>query len=361
MTILITGGCGFIGSHFLKHLLKTKKDLKVVNIDNLTYAGNLANLSGVERGFPGRHHFVKGDIGDRDFVEEIFGSFEIDGVVNFAAESHVDRSILGPEIFVRTNIQGTFNLLEAARKNWLSNSGKYLQDRRFLQISTDEVYGSLGRDGLFTEESPYDPSSPYSASKASSDHLAHAYFRTYGLPTIITHSSNNYGPYQFPEKLIPLMIRNALKGEDLPLYGDGENIRDWIYVEDHCRALQTVLEKGIPGERYNIGGRCERTNKEVVYLICDTLDRIPGLLTDRPRRELVRFVPDRPGHDRRYALDISKIRRKPGWEPEVSFESGIQWTIEWYLGHPEWVEEILDGTYMEYYTRQYGERLNDRR
>ena len=265
---------------------------------------------------------------------------------------------MGPDAFVHTNIYGTFNLLEAARRLWTLNTKGRSKKRCFLHISTDEVYGSLGESGYFTEQSPYDPSSPYSASKASSDHLVRAYFRTYGLPTIVTNCSNNYGPYQFPEKLIPLMINNALKGEVLPVYGDGENIRDWLYVEDHCIALRTVLERGIPGESYNIGGNCEKMNKDVVSLICDHLDQRLGLINDRPRRQLISFVTDRPGHDRRYAIDSSKIMKELDWKPSVSFDQGIQLTIDWYLQNQQWVRDILDGSYKEYYRKQYGARLN---
>jgi len=358
MEILITGGCGFIGSNFVRHVLQKKENVKVINIDNLTYAGNLANLADVEKDYPDRYLFMKGDIGDKEVIHDIFQRFEIDWVVNFAAESHVDRSIMGAEIFVRTNIYGTFNLLEAARKSWPLEDKEKLEAKCFLHISTDEVFGSLGESSYFTERTAYDPSSPYSASKASSDHLARAYFRTYGLPTIITNSSNNYGPYQFPEKLIPLMINNALKGSKLPVYGDGENVRDWLYVEDHCKALLTVLEKGVPGESYNIGGSCERRNKEVVHLICDYLDERVDLVNGRSRRQLIKFVPDRPGHDRRYALDITKIMKELRWKPKVPFEEGIRLTIEWYLKNSKWVEHILDGTYREYYRKQYGESLN---
>jgi dTDP-glucose 4,6-dehydratase len=360
MKILVTGGCGFIGSNFVRHVLKATDHIQVINLDLLTYAGNLANLADVENHFPERYQFIKGDISEKELVRRIFETSRIDGVVHFAAESHVDRSILGPESFVRTNIYGTFNLLEACRRFWSSSHMKALQKNRFLHISTDEVYGSLGSTGYFTEHTPYDPSSPYSASKAASDHLARAYFRTYGLPTIVTHCSNNYGPYQFPEKLIPLMIHNAMKGLALPLYGDGGNVRDWLHVEDHCKALQIALEKGVPGESYNIGGNCEKKNLDLVHFICDYLDKRLGLHKGQPRRKLVRFVTDRPGHDRRYAMDASKIRAELGWMPEVLFEDGLRSTIEWYLGNPEWVKAILDGSYMDYYERQYGERLHGR-
>ncbi len=360
MNILVTGGCGFIGSNFVRHVLKTTSHVQVLNLDLLTYAGNLANLADVQKDFPQRYRFVKGDISDRELVHRVFETSPIDGVVHFAAESHVDRSILGPEAFVRTNIHGTFNLLEACRRFWLASHPETLKEKRFLHISTDEVYGSLGSTGYFTEHTPYDPSSPYSASKAASDHLARAYFRTYGLPTIITNCSNNYGPYQFPEKLIPLMIHNAIKGMELPVYGDGGNVRDWLHVEDHCTALRMVLEKGVPGESYNIGGSCEKKNLDLVHSICDLLDARLGPFKGQPRQTLIRFVTDRPGHDRRYAMDASKIMKDLGWRPQIPFEDGLRQTIEWYLGHTEWVQAILDGSYMDYYTKQYGERLHGR-
>jgi dTDP-glucose 4,6-dehydratase len=360
MKILVTGGCGFIGSNFVRYVLKRTDHIRVVNLDLLTYAGNLANLADVQKDFPERYHFIKGDVGDKELVQGIFETSPVDGVVHFAAESHVDRSILGPEAFVRTNVYGTFILLETCRRFWLSSPGPSAQAKRFLHISTDEVYGSLGSTGYFTERTPYDPSSPYSASKAASDHLARAYFRTYGLPTLITNCSNNYGPYQFPEKLIPLMIHNAMKGMELPVYGDGGNVRDWLHVEDHCRALRMVLEQGIPGESYNIGGRCEKKNLELVHFICDFLDERLGQLHGQPRRTLIRFVTDRPGHDRRYAMDASKITKELGWRPLVAFEEGLRQTIEWYLANAEWVKGILDGSYMDYYDKQYGERLHGR-
>ena len=360
MKILVTGGCGFIGSNFVRHVLTATDHIEVINLDLLTYAGNLANLADVQKDFPGRYRFIKGDISDRDFVQRVFETFSVDGVVHFAAESHVDRSILGPESFVRTNIYGTFNLLEACRRSWMSSHSETLREKRFLHISTDEVYGSLGSTGQFSESTHYDPSSPYSASKAASDHLARAYFRTYGLPTLITNCSNNYGPYQFPEKLIPLMIHNAAKGLELPVYGDGGNVRDWLHVEDHCTALHMVLEKGVPGESYNIGGNCEKTNIELVHFICDFLDDRLGRVRGQPRRSLIRFVTDRPGHDRRYAMNASKITKELGWHPSVSFEQGLRQTIEWYLANPDWAKAILDGSYMDYYEKQYGERLHGR-
>jgi dTDP-glucose 4,6-dehydratase len=360
MRVLVTGGCGFIGSNFVRHVLENTDHIQVINLDLLTYAGNLANLVDVQKDFPERYRFIKGDISDKELVQRIFETSPIDRVVHFAAESHVDRSILGPEAFVRTNIYGTFNLLETCSRFWSSSSRGALQEKRFLHISTDEVYGSLGSTGYFTEKTPYDPSSPYSASKAASDHLARAYFRTYKLPTIITNCSNNYGPYQFPEKLIPLMIHNAMKGMELPVYGDGGNVRDWLHVEDHCSALRLVLDKGVPGESYNIGGHCEKKNIDLVHSICDFLDDRLGLVHGRARRTLIRFVTDRPGHDRRYAMDATKIIEELGWRPLVPFEEGLRQTIEWYLGHTQWVEAILDGSYMDYYEKQYGERLHGR-
>ena len=359
MDILITGGCGFIGSNFIRYILEKSQDIRVVNMDKLTYAGNPANLAGVEQDHPDRYLFYKGDIGDKTAVRNIFESYDLYWVINFAAESHVDRSVTGPEVFLHTNILGTFNLLEAAYSAWSLETPDRFAGRRFLHISTDEVYGSLDNTGYFTEKSPYDPSSPYSASKASSDHMVNAYCRTFGLPAMITNCSNNYGPYQFPEKLIPLMIHNALKGIELPVYGDGENIRDWIYVEDHCSALLKVIKKGTPGQRYNIGGNSEKRNREVVGLICDELDKRLGPIKNRPRKNLIRFVRDRPGHDRRYAIDISKIKEELNWEPATTFEKGIILTIDWYLQNLDWVEGILDGSYREYYKKQYGNRLDE--
>jgi dTDP-glucose 4,6-dehydratase len=346
--ILITGGCGFIGSNFVRYILKNRKEAKVINIDKLTYAGNLANLSDVAKEYaPSRYRFIKGDICDKEIIEDIFRETDIDWVVNFAAESHVDRSIDEPAEFLQTNILGTFTLLEVARKFWLDTTSD-LTKKRFLHISTDEVYGSLSDKGYFTEITPYNPSSPYSASKAASDHLAYAYYKTYSIPTIITNCSNNYGPYQFPEKLIPLIINNAITGKRLPVYGDGKNVRDWLHVEDHCSAILVVLERGLPGQRYNIGAHCERQNIDVVTMICDYLDKRLGLMDGNPRRELIEYVSDRPGHDRRYAIDASKMKSELHWRPSVTFEQGIEETIEWYLDNMAWVENIETGKYREY-------------
>jgi dTDP-glucose 4,6-dehydratase len=352
--LLVTGGCGFIGSNFIQLALNTFTDIRIINLDKLTYAGNPLNLA--EHDTDPRYHFIKGDICDQKLVEKIFLEENVDTVAHFAAESHVDRSILGPAEFIHTNIIGTFNLLEVARKTW--SDKKTVASPKFLHVSTDEVYGSLGADGFFTEDSPYDPRSPYSASKASSDHLVRAYYHTYGLPAVMTNCSNNYGPYQFPEKLIPLIIHNAQCGKELPVYGDGKNIRDWLYVTDHCRALLAVLGQGKVGETYNVGGNSEKQNLEVVNIICDILDSKLGLLPGSlPRRSLIRFVQDRAGHDRRYAIDASKIRDELGWAPSVLFEEGIQDTIDWYLCNQEWVARIVDGSYLEYYKTMYGDRL----
>ena len=338
MKILVTGGCGFIGSNFIRYLLKTYPEDGVVNVDKLTYAGNPVSLSDVSESL--RYRFVREDIADAPRMEALIGE-GVDAVVNFAAESHVDRSIQDPSAFIRTNIFGTFALLEACRKA--------LPNRRirFLQISTDEVYGSLGEVGAFTEETPLAPNSPYSASKTAADVMVRAYHQTYGLPALITRCSNNYGPYQFPEKLIPLMISNALEGKELPIYGDGLNIRDWIYVEDHCRALDLVLRRGKEGEVYNVGGESEKTNLSVAQTILDRLGKPSSL---------IRFVTDRPGHDRRYAIDFSKIEKELGWKPSVSFEEGIRRTIQWYETHREWWQKIKTGEYLEYYRRMYENR-----
>jgi len=353
--ILVTGGCGFIGANFIRLFLACFDDCFLVNLDKLTYAGNPENLKDIEE--DSRYLFVKGDICDRSLIEKLFVEHRFDTVIHFAAESHVDRSITGPSSFIQTNIVGTFALLEAARKFWLFDRQLPVDDCRFLHVSTDEVYGSLGETGLFTEETAYDPRSPYSASKASSDHLVSAYFHTYGLPIIITNCSNNYGPYQFPEKLIPLIINNALHGKELPVYGDGRNVRDWLYVIDHGEAILAALKRGRCGETYNVGGNNEKQNIEIVKIICDLLDEKVGLLpTGKPRRSLVRFVKDRPGHDRRYAIDASKIRDELGWKPAVTFAEGIAETIDWYLDHEDWIAAILSGSYRDYYQQMYANR-----
>jgi dTDP-glucose 4,6-dehydratase len=336
--VLVTGGAGFIGSNFIRHLLAANSDVRLWNLDALTYAGSLENL--VDLAGAARHTFVQGDICDQALVEKLLGEHSIDTIVHFAAESHVDRSIRGPAAFMRTNIEGTFSLLEAARKAWLEDSS--LEGKRFLHISTDEVYGSLGPgDPAFSETTPYAPNSPYAASKAGSDHLVRAYHHTYGLPALITNCSNNYGPYQFPEKLIPLMILNALEGRPLPVYGDGGQIRDWLYVEDHCAALLRVLQDGRDGEVYNIGGGVQPTNLEIVETLCGLLDELAPGSGHKPHARLIRFVEDRPGHDRRYAMNSDKIRRELGWGPEMDLEPGLQATVRWYLGNPDWLGAII--------------------
>jgi dTDP-glucose 4,6-dehydratase len=350
-TYLVTGGAGFIGSNFVLFERKHKYS-RVVNVDLLTYAGNLMNLEPL-RGDPD-HIFIQGDIGDRTIIEDVFKKFRPCGIVNFAAESHVDRSIDGPEAFIQTNIVGTFHLLEEVRGYWDCLPIEEKESFRFLHVSTDEVYGSLGaEDPPFHEQTPYAPNSPYSASKAASDHLVRAYYHTYGLPTITTNCSNNYGPRQFPEKLIPLMIMNALNGKPLPVYGEGLNVRDWLYVEDHCEALHLVLEKVQVGEVYNIGGRCEKTNLEIVETLCDLIDKIYPESPLVPHSSLITFVKDRPGHDRRYAIDCSKIERELGWKPKGTFESGLKKTIQWYLENPDWVKSVQTGAYREWIQRHY--------
>ena len=354
--ILITGGAGFIGSNFIRTLQKEEPNLEVINLDALTYAGSLENLKNLPD--PNRHTFIRGDICNRTLVEEILRSYSVDVVVHFAAESHVDRSILGPEQFIQTNIVGTYNLLEAVKNYWLVEEPSGLDDVRFHHISTDEVYGTLEPDEpAFTETTPYAPTSPYSASKASSDHLVRAYGHTYGLPVTITNCSNNYGPYQFPEKLIPLMILNALGGYPLPIYGDGQQIRDWLYVEDHCEAILTVLKKGVPGETYNVGGDNQPPNMTVVKTICEIMDECVPDSEYVPHQELIMFVKDRPGHDRRYAMHIAKIRDELGWNPRFSLETGMVRTIEWYLEHTEWIDAIKKQTnYQEWIERNYEKR-----
>lgn len=350
-TLLVTGGAGFIGSNFVRFVLDRQPDWRIVNLDALTYAGNPLNLRGLEE--TGRHDLVRGNICDAEFLRQLFGEHAFDAVVHFAAESHVDRSIFGPEAFVETNVMGTFRLLEAARGFWEGRSRPAAF--RFLHVSTDEVYGSLGPEGLFTEATPYDPSSPYSASKASSDHFVRAYHRTYGLPTVVTNCSNNYGPYQFPEKLIPLMVLNIAEEKPLPVYGDGRNVRDWLYVLDHCEALLTVLTRGAVGTTYNVGGGAERENIQIVRLLCQLLDHRLGRRAGTSER-LVRFVTDRPGHDRRYAIDSSRVRSELGWSPRHTFEEALADTVDWYLGHQDWVESVRSGAYREWVERNYGQR-----
>ncbi len=342
ITILITGGAGFIGSNLVHHCLEGE-EFKLINLDKLTYAGNLESLLSVQDNL--RHVFVKGDICDGGLLKDLFQKYQPQAVMHLAAESHVDRSIDGPGEFIQTNMVGTFQLLEAARGYWSTLAEEKKQSFRLLHISTDEVYGSLGNEGYFTEESRYQPSSPYSASKASSDHIVRAYYHTYGLPTMITNCSNNYGPRQFPEKLIPLVILNALEGKNLPVYGDGQNVRDWLYVEDHCRALLTVLAHGKPGETYNIGGNHEKSNLEVVQTVCKLLDELNPRPDGKPYREQIVFVKDRPGHDFRYAIDASKIQQQLGWQPAENFESGLRRTVEWYLNNREWCAHVQDGSY----------------
>jgi dTDP-glucose 4,6-dehydratase len=339
--LLVTGGAGFIGANFV---LKAVEDsLSVVNLDKLTYAGNLQTLTSLD-GNPA-HVFVKGDIGDRELVSRLLAEHRPDAIVNFAAESHVDRSIDGPAAFVETNVVGTLGLLECARDYWKGLPETEASAFRFLHVSTDEVYGSLGDTGQFTEQTPYAPNSPYSASKAASDHLVRAFHHTYGLPVLTTNCSNNYGPYQFPEKLIPLVIQKALRGEPLPVYGDGRNVRDWLFVGDHCSAIRRVLEEGRVGETYNVGGNAERDNLTVVKAICSILDARALLPGNKPRESLITFVKDRPGHDRRYAIDSSKLQTELGWKPSETFESGIEATVRWYLDNETWVNGVLDGSY----------------
>lgn len=346
-TYLVTGGAGFIGGNFVL-LTMQEPDVKVINLDALTYAGNLDTLQSLKDN--PNHLFVEGDIRDRDLVRSLFKDHQPDYVVNFAAESHVDRSIESPGDFILTNVVGTFEMLDAARAHWLSLEGSAKENFRFLHVSTDEVYGSLGKTGLFTETTPYAPNSPYSASKAGADHLARAYNRTFGLPVLTTNCSNNYGPYQFPEKLIPLVTGKALAGEPLPVYGDGQQVRDWLFVEDHCSAIQRVLEAGTPGEVYNIGGDSEKPNLEVVKTICRLLDEMAPDRGPVPHEDLITFVKDRPGHDRRYAIDASKIKSELGWKPANDFESGLRKTLRWYLDNTEWLERVTSGAYR-------GERL----
>jgi dTDP-glucose 4,6-dehydratase len=354
-SILVTGGAGFIGSNFVLSWIK-EVGSPVINLDSLTYAGNRNNLQSL--GQDSRHIFVHGDMADEQLVTKLLREYRPRAVVHFAAESHVDRSIVGPGAFIQTNVVGTFELLQTARAYYAELSAYEQKEFRFLHVSTDEVYGTLGPDDpAFSETTAYAPNSPYAASKAASDHLVRAYFHTYGLPVLTTNCSNNYGPYQFPEKLIPLMILNGLEGKPLPVYGDGKNVRDWLFVEDHCSAIRTVLERGRLGETYNIGGSSERTNIDVVTTICDLLDELSPNEEIGSRKKLISYVTDRPGHDRRYAIDARKIKQELGWEPAERFESGIRKTVEWYLAHQDWVENVRSGAYQQWIETNYAERV----
>jgi dTDP-glucose 4,6-dehydratase len=346
--ILITGGAGFIGSHVVRLFANKYPEYQIVNLDVLTYAGNLENLTDVEK-IP-NYSFVKGDITDEQFIDTLFENNSFDAVIHLAAESHVDRSILDPLAFVRTNVMGTAVLLNAAKKYWKDQEGKL-----FYHVSTDEVYGSLGETGFFTEETPYDPRSPYSSSKASSDHLVKAYHHTYKLPIVISNCSNNYGSHQFPEKLLPLMINNILHSKPLPVYGKGENVRDWLWVEDHARAIDVIFHKGIIGETYNIGGFNEWKNIDIVYLLCKIMDKKLNR-AEGESAKLITFVKDRAGHDMRYAIDATKLERELGWKPSLQFEEGLDKTIDWYLANNEWITRITSGTYQQYYEDQYSKR-----
>lgn len=346
--LLVTGGCGFIGSNFIHYLLE-QSDFsgRIINVDNLTYAGNPENVADIQDDYPDRYFFEKADICDPKAMGKVFELYPIDAVCHFAAESHVDRSIADPGVFIHTNIIGTYNLLEQARA---------IQDRieLFHHVSTDEVFGSLAADGYFTETTPYDPRSPYSASKASSDHLVRAYHHTFDLPVTLSNCSNNYGPYHFPEKLIPLMILNAIEGKPLPIYGDGRNVRDWLYVEDHCHAIWTIMRDGRRGETYTVGGRCEMINTDVVEMICDIVDEKMPMAGDGSRRDQIVFVTDRPGHDRRYAIDCTKLETETGWAPRESFDTGIRRTIDWYIENRGWVDRVRSGEYLSWIKTQYG-------
>ncbi|KFB74448.1 MAG: dTDP-glucose 4,6-dehydratase [Candidatus Accumulibacter phosphatis] len=352
--ILVTGGAGFIGANFVLDWL-AQSDEALLNLDKLSYAGNRENLASLTN--DPRHLFVHGDIGDSELTDRLLAQYQPRAILNFAAESHVDRSIHGPEDFIQTNIVGTFHLLEAVRAYWNGLPDEARRGFRFLQVSTDEVYGSLSRDEpAFSETHRYEPNSPYSASKAASDHLVRAYHHTYGLPVLTTNCSNNYGPYHFPEKLIPLIIVNALAGKPLPIYGDGQQIRDWLYVKDHCSAIRRVLDAGRPGETYNIGGWNEKTNLDIVHTVCALLDEISPRADGKPYHEQIRYVTDRPGHDRRYAIDARKIERELGWKPAETFDTGIRKTVQWYLQNQDWVRHVQSGAYRDWVEKNYGER-----
>jgi dTDP-glucose 4,6-dehydratase len=354
MQILVTGVAGFIGSNFVYHYLSEYPDRTIIGVDNLSYAGNLENLAELTDDQKERFHFIKADITDPDQICRIFENYQVDGVINMAAETHVDRSIIEPHVFLKTNILGTHVLLEAAKNSWYSKEGFWTDGKKFLQVSTDEVYGALGPAGYFTETTPLDPHSPYSASKASADLVVKAYHDTYGMPVNITRCSNNYGPYQFPEKLIPLLINNAIHHKQIPVYGDGRQIRDWLYVDDHCRAIDLVYEKGKSGEVYNIGGNNEKENIEIVNLILEVLHQLtgdPGI-----NKQLITYVKDRPGHDRRYAIDPGKIKNLIGWSHLIAFDDGIERTVRWYLNHKDWVQNVITGEYMLFYKKNYQNR-----
>jgi len=362
--LMVTGGCGFIGGNFIRYVLtETNFSGRIINVDKLTYAGNPESLADVAEQFPGRYIFEQVDICDAKGIDRVFNEYAIDTVAHFAAESHVDRSITGPGEFIQTNIVGTYILLNAALMYWRSltpDLRPLTSEFLFHHVSTDEVFGSLGETGAFSETTPYQPNSPYSATKAGSDHLVRAYHETFGLPTTMSNCSNNYGSYHFPEKLIPLVLLNAREGKPLPVYGDGMQVRDWLYVRDHAIAIWTVMQKGQRGETYNVGGRCEMPNLHVVEMICDLIDEMVGPLSEHAsRRELITFVKDRPGHDRRYAIDCSKIQRELGWEPEETFKTGLRKTVQWYLDNPEWVEHVRSGEYQRWIEKNYEERLGE--
>lgn len=352
--ILVTGGAGFIGSNFVLDWL-AQSDEPVINLDKLTYAGNMENLASLQGNT--KHIFIQGDIGDNTLIQRLLAEYQPRAIINFAAESHVDRSIHSPEDFIQTNIVGTFRLLEAARAYWSALAGAGKTKFRFLHVSTDEVYGSLAKDEpAFTEEHKYEPNSPYSASKAASDHLVRSYHHTYGMPVLTTNCSNNYGPYHFPEKLIPLIFVNALAGKPLPVYGDGQQIRDWLYVKDHCSAIRRVLEAGTTGEVYNVGGWNEKANLDIVHILCSMLDELRPRADKKSYKEQITFVADRPGHDRRYAIDARKLERELGWKPAETFETGIRKTVKWYLDNPVWLAGVLSGSYKQWVDKNYTER-----
>jgi dTDP-glucose 4,6-dehydratase len=353
-TILVTGGAGFIGSNFVLHWIGSGGG-RVINLDLLTYAGNLGNLRSLD-GNPD-HVFVRGDICDRSLVDELLSEHRPEAIIHFAAESHVDRSILGPEAFLRTNVEGTLTLLSAAKEYYDTLEGGDREQFRFLHVSTDEVYGTLeANDPAFRETTPFAPNSPYAASKAASDHFVRAWVHTYGFPALVTNCSNNYGPLQFPEKLLPLIINNALAGKPLPVYGDGQQVRDWLYVLDHCKAIEAVLKNGKVGETYNVGGRNQQTNLDVVNMVCDLLDELVPDSPYKPHRQLIKFVKDRPGHDRRYAIDATKIERELGWQPQETFQTGLRKTVQWYLDNKGWMEEVTSGSYKNWVDKNYGTR-----